>query len=155
MRRYILILILSLITLGSYAQQHHRPSFEDFQNKKLEFIVKEMGLNDSEVAKFSPIYKELGAERTALYAKYRNNNSVKRAMRSGEQVADTTMQRVSRDDAQLQVEDAQLEQKYQQKFEEILTPQQVIKWREAEQKFRDDIMSRRQHNRERQRPRRM
>lgn len=147
MKKNILLLIILLISSTSFAQQHNRPSFEEFQQKKLEFIVKEMGLNDSEVEKFTPIYKELGAERTALYAKYGANYKVKRAVRNGEQVADTTMQRISRDDAQLQIEDAQLEQKYQQKFEKILSPQQVMKWRDAEQKFRSDVMSRRPHNR--------
>lgn len=141
MKRIILVSLITLLNLTAFAQRP-RPSFEEFQEKKLEFIVKEMGLNDSEVEKFSPIYKELISEKTALYSKYRGNNRIKREMREGKTVADTTMQRISRNDADLQVEDAQLEQKYQQKFEKILTPQQVCKWREAEQKFRTDIMRR-------------
>lgn len=151
MKRNILLLLISFFALSVFAQQRQRPSFEDFQKMKLDFIVKEMGLSSNEIDKFSPIYKEMSKERVALYAKYRENNRIKRAVHNGEQVADTTMQRVSRDDAQLQVEDAQLELKYQQKFEEILSPQQVIKWREAEQKFRDDIMSRRRNGRRGQR----
>ena len=147
MKRNILLLLVSFLTLTVFAQQRQRPSFEDFQKTKLEFIVKEMGLSDTEIDKFSPIYKEMSSERIALYAKYRDNTRIKRAMHNGEQVADTTMQRISRDDAQLQLEDAQLEMKYQQKFEKILSPQQVMKWRDAEQKFRSDVMSRRPHNR--------
>ena len=121
---------------------------------KFDFIVKEMGLTPDEAEKFSPAYGELISEKSALYSKYSANNKVKRAMREGKQVADTTMQRISRDDAQLQIDDAQLEQKYQEKFEKILTPQQVIKWREAEQKFRNDVMSRRHHGRGEHRPNR-
>ena len=153
MKRSILLLLISLLSFSVFAQPRQRASFEEFQKMKLDFIVKEMELNDAEIAKFTPVYKELSAERIALYAKYRDNNRIKRAMRNGEQVADSTMQRISRDDAQLQVEDAQLEIKYQEKFEAILSPQQIIKLHEAEQKFRDDIMSRRQNGRRNQRNR--
>jgi len=105
--------------------------------------VKEMGLNDAEIEKFAPIYKELISERSDLYRKYRANGPIKKAIREGKEVADTTMQRISRDDSQLQIEDAQLEQKYQQKFESVLTPQQICSWREAEKKFRSEVMRRR------------
>ena len=142
MKRFLTIAIISLVSLSVFAQRH-RPSFEQFQQMKLDYIVKEMGLSQSEVEKFAPIYKELIKDRSALYAKYRANGKIKREMREGKEVADTTMQRVSRDDAQLQIEDAQLEQEYQQKFETILTPQQVCSWRDAEKKFRSDVMRRR------------
>ena len=143
MKRLFFCLLLSFLTITSFAQQRQRPSFEQFQQMKLEFIVKEMSLSDAEVQKFEPIYKELIKERSALYRKYRANGKIKKAMREGEQVADTTMQRISRDDAQLQIEDAKLEQEYQQKFEAVLTPQQVCAWRDAEKKFRGNMMRRR------------
>lgn len=142
MKRFFIIAIISLVSLTTFAQPK-RPSFEEFQQMKLDYIVKEMGLNENEIQKFTPLYKDLIKERSQIYSKYRNNGKIKMAMRKGEAVADSTMQRISRDDAQLQIEDAQLEQKYQQKFEQILTPQQVCKWRDAEQKFRTNIMRRR------------
>lgn len=143
MKRLFFCLLLSFLTITSFAQRQ-RPSFEQFQQMKLDFIVKEMGLSEGEIQKFEPIYKELIQERSALYRKYRANGRIKKAIRDGEQVADTTMQRISRDDAQLQIEDAQLEQEYQQKFEQVLTPQQVCAWRDAEKKFRSNMMRRRQ-----------
>ncbi len=143
MKRILIFTIISLVNIAVFAQRKS-PSFEEFQQMKLDYIVKEMGLSENEIQKFSPIYKELIKDRSQLYGKYRANGRIKRAIRNGEAVADTTMQRISRDDAQLQIEDAQLEQQYQQKFEQILTPQQVCKWRDAEQKFRTDVMRRRQ-----------
>lgn len=143
MKRLFFCLLLSFLTITSFAQRQ-RPSFEQFQQMKLDFIVKEMGLSEGEIQKFEPIYKELIQERSALYRKYRANGRIKKAIRDGEQVADTTMQRISRDDAQLQIEDAQLEQEYQQKFEQVLTPQQICAWRDAEKKFRSNMMRRRQ-----------
>lgn len=142
MKRLFFCLLLSFLTITSFAQRQ-RPSFEQFQQMKLDFIVKEMRLSEGEIQKFEPIYKELIQERSALYRKYRANGRIKKAIRDGEQVADTTMQRISRDDAQLQIEDAQLEQEYQQKFEQVLTPQQVCAWRDAEKKFRSNMMRRR------------
>lgn len=142
MKRLFFCALLSILTITSFAQRQ-RASFEQFQQMKLDFIVKEMGLSEAEIQKFAPIYKELIQERSALYRKYRANGKIKKAIRDGEQVADTTMQRISRDDAQLQIEDAQLEQEYQQKFEQVLTPQQVCSWRDAEKKFRSNMMRRR------------
>lgn len=142
MKRLFFCLLLSFLTISSFAQRQHA-SFEQFQQMKLDFIVKEMALSEGDIQKFAPIYKELIQERSALYSKYRANGKIKKAIRNGEQVADTTMQRISRDDAQLQIEDAKLEQEYQQKFEAVLTPQQVCAWREAEKKFRGNMMRRR------------
>lgn len=142
MKRLFFCALLSILTISSFAQRQ-RASFEQFQQMKLDFIVKEMGLSEGDVQKFAPIYKELIQERSALYRKYHANGKIKKAIREGEQVADTTMQRISRDDAQLQIEDAQLEQEYQQKFEQVLTPQQVCSWRDAEKKFRSNMMRRR------------
>lgn len=142
MKRFFFCALLSILTISSFAQRQ-RASFEQFQQMKLDFIVKEMGLSEGDAQKFAPIYKELIQERSALYRKYHANGKIKKAIREGEQVADTTMQRISRDDAQLQIEDAQLEQEYQQKFEQVLTPQQVCSWRDAEKKFRSNMMRRR------------
>lgn len=142
MKRLFFCALLSILTISTFAQRQ-RASFEQFQQMKLDFIVKEMGLSEGDVQKFAPIYKELIQERSALYRKYHANGKIKKAIREGEQVADTTMQRISRDDAQLQIEDAQLEQEYQQKFEQVLTPQQVCSWRDAEKKFRSNMMRRR------------
>lgn len=144
MKRFFTIVIISLVSLTASAQRQ-RPSFEQFQQMKLDYIVKEMGLSQAEIEKFAPLYKDLIKDRSALYAKYHGNVKIKRDMRQGKEVADTTMQRISRDDAQLQIEDAQLEQEYQQKFETILTPQQVYSWRDAEKKFRSEVMRRRAH----------
>lgn len=141
MKRLFFCLLLSFLAITSFAQ-HQRPSFEQFQQMKLDFIVKEMGLSEADAQKFAPIYKELIQERSSLYLKYRANGKIKRDIRKGVQVADTTLQRISRDDAQLQIEDAKLEQEYQQKFEQVLTPQQVCAWREAEKKFRGNMMRR-------------
>lgn len=141
MKRFILFSLFALLNLVVFAQRPH-PSFEEFQKKKLEFIVKEMELNNVEIEKFTPIYNQLIEERSQLYRKYRGNNKIKKDIREGKEVADSTLQRISRNDADLQIEDAKLEQEYQQKFEKILTPQQVCKWREAEKKFRSDVMRR-------------
>ena len=142
MKRLLIFTIIALVNLSVFAQ-HNRPSFEQFQQMKLDYIVKEMGLSNNDVQKFAPLYKELIKERSNLYAKYRANGRIKYKIRNGETVADSTMQRISRDDATLQIEDAKLEQEYQQKFEAVLTPQQVCAWRDAEKKFRGNMMRRR------------
>lgn len=123
-------------------REAHGFSFEQFQEDKCNFIIREMELTEAEVEKFLPVYKELMKAKNALYRKYGGSHRVMRSVNEGRQVADSTMQRAAQDARQLQLEDAKLEQEYLQKFEKILTPVQIIKLQEAEQKFKNEMMQR-------------
>lgn len=117
-------------------------SFEQYQQNKCDFIVKEMELSEEDQGRFLPVYKELLAAKSSLYRKYGGAHRIMRSVSQGEQVPDTTMQRAVQNARQLQLEDAQLEQDYLAKFEKILTPVQVIRLQEAEQKFKNEMMKR-------------
>ncbi len=150
-----LLLILSLmLSFALSAQEHdhthgpgHQPvqhssgfSFEDYQQKKCDYIVSQLELTDEQKSTFIPAYKELLHDKSHLFHKYGDAHRIMRKVRRGEQVADTTMQRAASNVRQLQLEDAQLEQQYFQKFEKLLTPAQLIRLQEAEQKFKNDMM---------------
>lgn len=122
----------------------HRPSFsfEQYQQDKCDFIIKEMGISGELADKFLPVYKQLLEAKSALYHKYGGAHRIMRSVSEGKQMPDSIMQRAAKDSRQLQVEDAQLEQEYLSKFESILSPVQIIKLQEAEQKFKNEMMKR-------------
>ena len=126
----------------SNPQAHGGFSFEQYQQDKCDFIVKEMELSEADINKFLPTYKELLKAKSELYHKYGKSRRVMRDVREGKQVPDSIMQHASQDASQLQVEDAKLEQEYLQKFEKLLTPVQIIRLQEAEQKFKNEMMKR-------------
>ena len=126
----------------SNPQAHGGFSFEQFQEDKCNFIIKTMELSEADIERFLPTYKQLLKAKSELYHKYGESRRVMRDIREGKQVADSLMQRASHDSSQLQVEDAQLEQEYLKKFEKLLTPVQILKLQEAEQKFKNEMMKR-------------
>ena len=130
------------------AKREHQPhprgefSFEKYQEDKCNFIIKELGLTAEETDKFLPVYRELLQAKSSLYHKYGGAHRIMRSVNEGQEVADTTMQRAVQNSRKLQLEDAKLEQDYLVKFEKILTPKQIIKLQEAEQKFKNEMMKR-------------
>lgn len=128
------------------AESHgaNRPhmSFEQFQQNKCDFIINELGLSADLAEKFIPVYKQLLEAKSALYHKYGGSHRIMRSVSEGQQMPDSVMQRAAKDSRQLQLEDAKLEQEYLSKFETILSPVQIIKLQEAEQKFKNEMMKR-------------
>lgn len=151
-----LLIMLLLLPLGSVLAQPQKArarganepahsssfNFEQFLDMKCNYVVGELGLTPDESARFLPIYRELQKEKSHLYHKYTGFRQVRKAVVNGEQIADTTVMRVVRNNAQLQVEDAQLEQKYIEKLSRVLTPVQLFKLQHAQKTFTTDMMKR-------------
>lgn len=155
MKRLALFLIMAmLLPMAMMAQRDARsrdtndsgrPSrlgFEQYLDQKCASVVLELGLNSQDSARFVPIYRELQHEKGRLWHKYGGSRRVRRAIDNGEQVADTTLMRVVNNQARLQAEDAQLELRYIERFAQVLTPMQIYKLQQAEQKFKTETMLR-------------
>lgn len=149
MKKSLIMIILScLLCITAQAQgarqqnpqAHGGFSFEQYQEDKCNFIIKEMEFTQADIERFIPAYKELLKAKSELYHKYGKSRRVMHDVREGKQVPDSIMQQASQDARQLQVEDAKLEQEYLKKFEKLLTPVQVIRLQEAEQKFKNEMM---------------
>lgn len=161
MKKFIFtLLILLVIPMGLCAQQdartqgnhvrhdgHPHFDFEQYLSQKCDAVVREMGLSSADSIKFVPVYCELQQQKSQLFRKYGGGRKVRRALERGEQVADTTLMRVINNQAKLQAEDAQLEQRFIERFAQVLTPIQLYKLQLAEQKFKTDMMKRSNPNR--------
>jgi len=148
--RLFTLLILLLAPIAMMAQ--HQPGgghgqrggsgFDQYLHTKCDMVVHELGLSPRDSARFIPIYHELQAEKSKLFVKYGGGRQVRMALESGRQVADTTLLRVLHNNAQLQVEDAMLEQRFMSRFLTVLTPLQFYKLQQAEQKFKAEMIKR-------------
>lgn len=147
-----LFLILCLILTGStntslFAQgQNHKPgpnlSFEQFMAGRISFLVKEMKLNEKDSVQFVKVYNEMMAEKGQLMRKYRGGRELYHKLFTGQNVPDSLYTKVVMANAKLQLEDAQLEMTYLEKFSKILTPRQLFDYQSGERKFRSDMMQR-------------
>jgi len=147
--RLLSLIILLLLPLGLLAQrpahgghQDQRGGFDQYLHNKCDMVVHELGLSPRDSARFIPIYHELQAEKSKLFVKYGGSRQVRVAIESGRHVADTTLLRVLHNNAQLQVEDAMLEQRFMSRFLTVLSPMQFYKMQQAEQKFKAEMMKR-------------
>lgn len=155
MKKILYILILSLIVPvslsaqpdarrrnGNEASRNPRADFEQFMQVKCDFVVSELGLTAQDSVRFVPVYRELQQQKTQLFRKYGGGRRVRHQLERGEQVPDTTLLRVVNNQARLQAEDAQLEFQYIERLAKVLTPMQLYKLQQAEQKFKTDMMKR-------------
>ena len=144
---FVLILIVPMAALAQNDRRNdgengQRPSFESFMRTKCDM---ELGLSQKDSSRFIPIYQELLKEKAELYKKYGGGRRIRMKVDMGESVPDTTLMRVIYNNSQLQVEDAQLEHRYLLRLSGVLTPMQLYKLQNAEQKFRTSIMRRPQN----------
>jgi hypothetical protein len=149
---FVLILIVPMAALAQNDRRNddangQRPSFESFMRTKCDMVVHELGLSQKDSSRFIPIYQELLKEKAELYKKYGGSRRIRMKVDMGESVPDTTLMRVIYNNSQLQVEDAQLEHRYLLRLSGVLTPMQLYKLQNAEQKFRTSIMRRPQNRR--------
>ncbi len=147
---FVLILIVPMAALAQNDRRNddangQRPSFESFMRTKCDMVVHELGLSQKDSSRFIPIYQELLKEKAELYKKYGGSRRIRMKVDMGESVPDTTLMRVIYNNSQLQVEDAQLEHRYLLRLSGVLTPMQLYKLQNAEQKFRTSIMRRPQN----------
>lgn len=124
------------------APQHRRPDFGQYLQVKCDFVVTELGLSPQDSMRFVPVYRELQEQKSQLFSKYGGGRRVRHQLEQGQQVADTTLLRVVNNQARLQAEDAQLEYKFIERLAKVLSPMQLYKLQQAEQKFKTDMMKR-------------
>ena len=125
--------------------RHHQqsgPNFGSYLHEKCDAVVHELGLSPQDSARVIPIYHELQSEKAALFRKYGGARAVRIQLESGQPVADSTLVRINHNNAQLQVEDALLEQRFLARFQSVLTPLQIFQLQQAEQKFKTNMMRR-------------
>lgn len=142
----ILLLLLPLSLLAQRPEQGKghggRDGFDRFLHTKCDMVVHELGLTPQDSARFIPIYHELQAEKSKLFRKYGSSRSVRMQLNADVQVPDSTLLRVIHNSAQLQVEDAMLEQRFVARFLTVLSPTQLYKLQLAEQKFKTEAIKR-------------
>lgn len=143
----ILLLLLPCVAIaqrpahGGHGQRGAN-GFDRYLHTKCDMVVHELGLTPHDSARFIPIYHELQDEKSKLFVKYGGTRQVRMSIENGRQVADTTLLRVLHNNAQLQVEDAMLEQRFMSRFLTVLSPLQYFKMQQAEQKFKAEMMKR-------------
>ncbi len=121
-----------------------RPSLQQFVQDKTSFILREMKLSPADSARFAPVYMQLQVEKANLMRTHLEVGREARKAYPGlqpEQWPDSVKLAMVRAEYRLGVEDATLELHYLGRFEQILTPTQLIQYTHAEKSFKQKFMN--------------
>ena len=133
MRKILIFLVLTLISLPSFADKKDRSKMmEDILKFKIDYLAQEMSLSEKTKADFAPLYKEYDTElRNTGTEMFRFERELKKKTDPTE--ADykklAELQKESREKY-----DA-VQKKFEPKFEEILSAKQIYQMHKAEEKF--------------------
>jgi Spy/CpxP family protein refolding chaperone len=120
-----------------------RPSMQQFVQDKTNFILREMKLSVEDSARFAPVYIQLQMEKANLMRTHLEvGRKAREAYRglSPDQWPDSVKLAMVRAEYRLGVEDATLELHYLGRFEQILTPEQLLRYTHAEKSFKQKFM---------------
>jgi hypothetical protein len=140
---YIIFVVLTITLFGSLQAQKKAPHHFDkkaFVSTRNAYIIAEVGLSPDEAAVFIPLSNEL------LDKKYEIDRSCRKYFREiKKKRTPTEAEYAEAVDCYLrsQIEIADLEKDYYNKFKKILSPEKVYKFRRAEIKFIHDFMQKR------------
>ena len=128
MKRFLLMTVVALSTLGLSSHWHPKFDPEKFDAEMEQFITTEAALSAQEAAKFFPIYKEMQSRQRALFHKRWRYRHVD--LSDDKACADAIRER-DEQDVQIKL----LQQEYHQKFCNMLPASKVLRIIRAEEKF--------------------
>lgn len=135
MKKYNLILLLTITTLPIFAQTGNRAHWRDphardkIRAAHAAYVTERLELTSSEAEKFWPVYREYGEKRRELREQFREARQ-----------RDTDEKTLLDLDLKIKQQELDLEKEYSQRFLKIIDAEKLLKLRQAEGDFRKLIM---------------
>lgn len=115
----------------------HPFDIEKYNAQKMAYLVQEVGVTPEESAQLFPLYNEMQAKRLAMI---RATIEKSRALRKNPNAKDEEYLGILDEILNRQIEEANMEKAYYQKFKKILSPQKVLKLKQADLRFAREIL---------------
>lgn len=142
MKKYHLIICIALISTFVVAAQEKGKEnktfdLEKFKTAKMAYLVHEADLTPEEANLLSPIYFEMQEKRFRLMMKMRVKS---KELRSSTNPSGEECLKAVDDILENQIENANIEKAYYQKFKKILPPQKLLKLKHADYHFAQEML---------------
>jgi hypothetical protein len=141
MKRYTLLLLLSVFVTGLFAQNGNdtkKQRWEDMKAKRAAYYTEKIGLTAEEAQAFWPVYNELQAKKGKLHyqmsAPFRDGKENEK----GERVID--YKKACDNMISLRVQEANLERCYHERFKQILSPEKLFRYYDAERDWANKLL---------------
>lgn len=128
-----------LLTLGAMAQKQTSKDewMKEMQQYKNEFMARRLELTEEQKAKFIPLYTQMDKEvRSVVDQSMKMVSDVKK---KGAAATELEKEKAAQAQFECKVREGQIEMKYYKKFKEILTPDQLLRVKDAERKFAKEL----------------
>jgi len=136
-----IVMALSIIPFTLQAQnsdnnRSFRLSREEFEARHQSYLTKYAELTESEAAKFFPIYNELQEKRREY------SEAAQKMMRDlhGENVSEAQYKSIMESLANNAIANETMEKMYLDKFKDVISYKKIFKIKEAETRFRHDLV---------------
>lgn len=140
MRRILMIFLVALMAMSVPAMAQNarkgKPTekmWKEMQEFKLKFLAQEMELKDDQQKKFVELYSQMSSEKRQLFNETRK---LEKKLQDDKNASDSEYAAVSKALTEAKEKDAEIEKRYDDKFQTFLSAKQIFKMKAAEEKFR-------------------
>lgn len=132
-------LLLVSFVAGAYSQEkgdgkgdRHkmRQELEDF---KMKFIAQEIDLKEDQQQRFFDLYKKMNEEKFKVF---KDTRQLEKKVKSDKNATDADYENLNKAITEARRKDAEIEKKYDEQFLKIISARQLLKMKDAEEKFR-------------------
>lgn len=144
MKRLSIILILFLISFGTFAQ--NKDAMKKIESARIALITERLGLSPDQAEKFWPVYREYNLERRQVRQEFRD-------ARQGvdmKNLTDEQSKQLVQKGMEMKQKELNLEKEYSNRLTEVISTQQLFKLKNAEKDFQQMLLKRIQDQRQRQ-----
>ena len=144
MKRSSIIILLSLLSIGVFAQ--NKEAMKKIESARIALITERLGLTPDQAEKFWPVYREYNLERRELRKQLR-------AEREGvdlENISEEQSKELIRKSMEFKQKQLNLEKEYSTRMTDVISTQQLFKLKNAERDFQQMLLKRIQQQRQRQ-----
>lgn len=140
--RYRLITLLLLLTLAAYGQDEQAK--RKIESARIALITERLELTPEQAEKFWPIYHEYTVQRQQL----RQELQTLRRASNGSELSDEESKRILQKGHELKEQQLELDKKYTDKLATVISNQQILLLRKAEDDFKQMIIKRLENRKE-------
>lgn len=137
MKKVIFTLFLLFTVLAAVAQEEMCMK-EKIKAKKVAFITDKVGLTVEEAQVFWPLYNEFEQKRQAIYQ--RRKKYLQSLRTDFSTMSEAKKEELADDFVATQVDEAELNSRYHEKFKEVLSIEKIIKLYHAEYQFKRHLL---------------
>jgi len=136
----LLLLILGLANTNLYLfaqrDEKRRAEFEQFKEKRVEFITKAMNLTSDEAKVFWPLFNELQDKKFDLNQQQRKAVfEFTRSEKEGKTHTESEYKEMVDLITQFKINDAKLDEEYIAKFSKVISSEKIFRYQQAELQF--------------------